>query len=105
MMEIIKNHRTQRFLNKLNAEELKKTEHFFELLKENNGRLANSHTEVYKQFKGLFCLRFQTSGCWFRFFYTVKNSTVILLSGFCKKSNAAPLSEVRAACALLKEYR
>lgn len=105
MMEIVKNIRAQRFINKLNAEELKKAEHFFELLKENNGKLTSAHTEVYKQFKGLFCLRFQTSGCWFRFFYTVKNSTIILLSGFCKKSNAAPLNEVRAACALLKEYK
>lgn len=105
MMEITRNIRAERFINKLNAEELKKAEHFFKLLQENNGKLSSSHTEVYKQFKGLFCLRFQTSGCWFRFFYTKKNGTIILLSGFCKKSNAAPLAEVRAACALLKEYR
>jgi len=56
--------------------------------------------------KGLYEIRVQlNSNIWRVFFFFEKGRIVILLNGFCKKTDKTPKKEIQKAIALMNEYK
>lgn len=68
-------------------------------------RIPVNYLKYINESKGLYEIRIQLgSSIWRVFCFFDKGKVVILLNGFCKKTQKTPKAEIQKALALMKEY-